>query len=176
MNLQYPEDKFRLAEIHAGDVIQFTGTIYTARDAAHIRLKEMLGRGEKLPVDFRDSFIYYAGPTPTKPGQVIGSIGPTTSSRMDGFADMMTELGVTATIGKGPRSPECTKYYIDHKILYFITTGGCGALLSKSVQKAEEIAFFDLGPESIKKLEVDGFTMICAIDYYGNTIFGGTKE
>ena len=95
---------------------------------------------------------------------------------MDGFAEMMDELKITATIGKGPRSIECTNYYINHKILYFITTGGCGALLSKSVQKTEEIAFLDLGPESIKKLEVKDFTMICAIDYFGNNIFGGNEK
>ncbi len=176
MILHYPQDKHLLQNIHAGDIIQFTGTIYTARDAAHMRLQKMLQSHEKLPVEFKDCFIYYAGPTPTKPGYVIGSIGPTTSSRMDDFAEMMDELKVTATIGKGPRSTECTNYYINHKILYFITTGGCGALLSKSVQKAEEIAFLDLGPESIKKLEVKDFTMICAIDYFGNNIFGGNEK
>ena len=157
--------------LHAGDVVEFEGIIYTARDAAHMRIKNMLNNNEELPVDFNDAFIYYAGPTPTKPGAVIGSIGPTTSSRMDSFAPMMKKLNVTATIGKGPRNKECTKYYIDNHILYFITTGGCGALLSKAVKEAKEIAFFDLGPESIKRLSVSNFKMICAIDYYGNNIF-----
>lgn len=173
MIIRYPMDKELLKDIKAGDVIKFTGTIYTARDAAHMRLEKMIQNNEKLPVDFTDSFIYYAGPTPTKPNTIIGSIGPTTSSRMDKFAYLMPKLNVVGTIGKGPRDEACTKFYIDNKILYFITTGGCGALLSKAVKKAEEIAFFDLGPESIKRLEVEDFTMICAIDYHNNNIFGG---
>lgn len=176
MILRYPEDKEKLKDIHAGDIVMLSGTIYTARDAAHMRLERLLNAKEPLPVDFTDAFIYYAGPTPTRPGQVIGSIGPTTSSRMDRFAYMMPELQVTGTIGKGPRDEACTKFYIENKILYFIVTGGCGALLSKSVTSAKEIAFLDLGPESIKRLTVEGFPMICAIDYYGNTIFGGTKK
>lgn len=175
MIIKYPMDKDKLKDLHAGDVVEFEGIIYTARDAAHMRIKNMLANNEKLPVDFNNSFIYYAGPTPTKPGNVIGSIGPTTSSRMDSFAPMMKELNVVATIGKGPRSIECSKYYIDNHILYFVTTGGCGALLSKAVKKASEIAFLDLGPESIKKLEVKGFKMICAIDYYGKNIFDREK-
>ncbi len=171
MIINYPKDKDKLKDIKAGDVVEFSGIIYTARDAAHMRMANMLKNKEELPVDFSDSFIYYAGPTPTKPGHVIGSIGPTTSSRMDKFAYMMPKLNIIATIGKGPRDEACTKEYIKNKTLYFITTGGCGALLAKSVKKAEEIAFFDLGPESIKRLEVDGFKMICAIDAFGNNIF-----
>ena len=171
MRLDLPKDLNKLNDINAGDVIELYGVIYTARDAAHMRMEGMLNNGEKIPVDFKDSFIYYAGPTPTKPGRAVGSIGPTTSSRMDKFAYMMPTLGVKATIGKGPRSKECTAEYIKNNTLYFITTGGCGALLSKSVTKAEEIAFFDLGPESIKRLEVEGFKMICAIDSNGNNIF-----
>lgn len=171
MIIKYPSEKDKLSLLHAGDVVEFEGIIYTARDAAHMRIKNMLNNNEELPVDFNDAFIYYAGPTPTRPGAVIGSIGPTTSSRMDSFAPMMKKLNVTATIGKGPRNKECTKYYIDNHILYFITTGGCGALLSKAVKEAKEIAFFDLGPESIKRLSVSNFKMICAIDYYGNNIF-----
>lgn len=172
MIIRYPEDKALLNNIKAGDVIKFTGTIYTARDAAHMRLEQMIKNDEKLPVDFKDSFIYYAGPTPTKPNAIVGSIGPTTSSRMDKFAYLMPKLNVLGTIGKGPRDEACTQFYIDNKILYFITTGGCGALLSKSVKSCKEIGFKDLGPESIKKLEVEDFTMICAIDYHNNNIFG----
>ena len=171
MIIRYPLDKEKLKALHAGDTVEFEGVILTSRDAAHMRVEAMVNNGEKLPVDYSDSFIYYAGPTPTKPGMVIGSIGPTTSSRMDKFAPLMKTLNVTATIGKGPRSKECSQYYKDNHILYFITTGGCGALLAKSVVEAKEIAFFDLGPESIKKLKVEGFKMICAIDYYGNDIF-----
>jgi fumarate hydratase subunit beta len=173
MIIRYPQEKEKLALLKAGDIVEFEGVIYTARDAAHKRIQEYLEQGKELPVDFKDSFIYYAGPTPTKPGKVIGSIGPTTSSRMDPYADMMNTLGVVATIGKGPRSIECTQKYIDHHLLYFVTTGGCGALLSKAVQEAEEIAFLDLGPESIKRLYVKNFKMIVAIDYKGNNLFKG---
>jgi len=176
MIIKYPDDKNLLKEIKAGDVISFTGTIYTARDAAHMRIEQMINNNEALPIDFSDSFIYYAGPTPTKPNMTVGSIGPTTSSRMDRFAYMMPRLNVLGTIGKGPRDNECTQFYIDNKILYFITTGGCGALLSKAVKKCEEIAFKDLEPESIKRLEVENFTMICAIDYHQNNIFGRKKN
>ena len=172
-HINVPMNQETAISLHAGDYVYISGTIYTARDAAHMRMKKMLENKEALPVDFNDAFIYYAGPTPTKPGHVIGSIGPTTSSRMDAFAPMMKELNVTATIGKGPRDEDCTKYYQKNHILYFITTGGCGALLSKAVKKAQEVAFFDLGPESTKRLEVEGFKMILAIDYYGNNIFEG---
>ncbi|MBQ9900271.1 MAG: fumarate hydratase C-terminal domain-containing protein [Acholeplasmatales bacterium] len=175
MIINYPKDKDKLKELKAGDVVEFSGIIYTARDAAHMRIEKMLQNNEEIPVDFNDSFIYYAGPTPTKPGHTIGSIGPTTSSRMDKFASMMTDLGVVGTIGKGPRDKACSDYYINNKILYFITTGGCGALLAKAVKEAKEIAFLDLGPESIKKLRVENFKMICAIDYYGNNLFEKVK-
>ena len=171
MKINYPFDKDKLKELKAGDVVEFSGVIYTARDAAHLRIEQMINNNEELPFDLSNSFIYYAGPTPTKPGKVIGSIGPTTSSRMDKFAYLMPKLDVVGTIGKGPRDKDCTKYYIDNKILYFITTGGCGALLAKSVKKAQEIAFKDLGPESVKRLVVEDFKMILAIDYYGNNIF-----
>ena len=173
MIICFPEDKEKLKDLKIGDVVEFEGVIYTARDAAHKRLKEMLEKGEKLPLDFKDALIYYAGPTPTKPGHIVGSIGPTTSSRMDSYASMMKELGVIATIGKGPRSKECTLAYKDNHILYFVTTGGCGALLSKAVLEAKEVAFLDLGPESIKRLYVKGFKMIVAIDYDGNNLFEG---
>ncbi len=176
MIIKYPIDKEKLNSIKAGDVVEFSGIIYTARDAAHMRIEKMLENNEEIPVDFKDSFIYYAGPTPTKPGHVIGSIGPTTSSRMDKFAYMMPKLGVVGTIGKGPRDEACSKYYIDNHILYFITTGGCGALLAKAVKEAKEIAFLDLGPESIKKLKVENFKMICAIDYNGNNLFDKGDE
>lgn len=171
MIIKYPQDKELLKTLKAGDVVEFSGIIYTARDAAHMRIEKMIENNEELPVDFSNSFIYYAGPTPTKPGHAIGSIGPTTSSRMDKFAYLMPKLNVVGTIGKGPRDEACTKFYMDNKILYFITTGGCGALLSKAVKSAKEIAFLDLGPESIKRLEVENFKMICAIDYNQNNIF-----
>lgn len=157
--------------LHAGDIINFSGTIYTARDAAHLRLKGLIDDGKDLPVDFTDSLIYYAGPTPTKPGEVIGSIGPTTSSRMDKFIDYMPNLKIKGMIGKGPRDNyvcQCCKKY---GLVYFVVTGGAGALLSKRVTSAKEVAFFDLGCESIKKLEVKDFPLIVAYDTYGESVF-----
>ncbi len=146
-----------------GDVIYYTGVLYTARDAAHKRLQEMIANGESLPVDFKDSFIYYAGPTPTKPGHIVGSIGPTTSSRMDKFIDMMPILGIKGMVGKGPRSEEFNESCRKYGLVYCVATGGAGALLSKCVKKCEEVAFFDLGCESIKRLEVENFPIIVLI-------------
>ena len=161
--------------LKSGDTYYYTGVIYTSRDAAHMRLEKMFKNGEKLPVDFSNSLIYYAGPTPTPPGKAVGAIGPTTSSRMDSFAYLMKEFGVIGTIGKGPRSAECKEIYNRDKILYFITTGGCGALLSKCVKKCEVVAFDDLGTESIKRLEVENFPITLAYDYFGNNIFERNK-
>ena len=146
-----------------GDVIYYTGVLYTARDAAHKRLHEMIEKGEPLPVDFKDAFIYYAGPTPTKPGHVVGSIGPTTSSRMDKFIDMMPILGIKGMIGKGPRSEAFNESCRKYGLVYCVATGGAGALLSKRVKKCEEAAFFDLGCESIKRLEVEDFPIIVLV-------------
>lgn len=171
MKIKYPLEKEKLSLLKAGDVVEYTGVLYTSRDAAHMRIEEMLKKGESIPVDYSDQFIYYAGPTPTKPGHQVGSIGPTTSSRMDKFCSLMTTLNVVGTIGKGPRSKECSEYYRKNHILYFVATGGCGALLSHCVKKATEVAFFDLGPESVKRLEVEDFPIVLAIDYYGNDIF-----
>ena len=120
MIIRIPEDIDLLKDVKCGDVVMLTGTIFTARDAAHMRLSKMINNNEDLPVDFSNSFIYYAGPTPTKPGEVIGSIGPTTSSRMDSYADMTKMLDVLGTIGKGPRDDECVRKYIENKLLYFI--------------------------------------------------------
>ncbi len=171
MKIKYPEEKEKLLTLHAGDMIEYTGVLYTSRDAAHMRLAEMVEKKEEIPVDYSSQFIYYAGPTPTKPGHTIGSIGPTTSSRMDKFAPLMSVLHVRGTIGKGPRSKECSQYYKDHHILYFVATGGCGALLSHCVKKAEEVAFLDLGPESVKRLEVEDFPLLLAIDAFGEDLF-----
>ncbi len=171
MKIRYPEDKEKLKDLHAGDVIEYTGVLLTSRDAAHMRVSNMIDDGKEIPISYLGQWIYYAGPTPTKPGHAVGSIGPTTSSRMDAFAPLMKRLGVVATIGKGPRSQECSKYYKENHILYFVATGGCGALLSHCVKKAEEIAFKDLGPESVKRLEVVDFPLVLAIDYHGNDLF-----
>lgn len=157
--------------LHAGDIVNFSGIIYTARDAAHLRLKNMIDNKEGLPVDFSDSLIYYAGPTPTKPGMAIGSIGPTTSSRMDKFIDYMPELKIKGMIGKGPRDKNVQEACKKYGLVYFVVTGGAGALLSKKVISATEVAFEDLGCEAIRKLEVKDFPLIVAYDTYGNSVF-----
>ncbi len=176
MKINYPAEINKFNTLKVGDKILFTGTIYTARDQAHLRLLNLYNEKKEMPLDFNGSIIYYAGPTPTKPGEIVGSIGPTTSSRMDKFAHLMKPLNVFATIGKGERDDECVKIYQNDKILYFIVTGGIGALLSTCVVSATEVAFPDLGPESIKKLEVKDFPMILAIDYHNNYIFGGKND
>ena len=157
-----------LKNVKAGDIVSLTGVIYTARDQAHKKLEELVN-SDDVPSFLNNSIIYYAGPTPTKPGYVVGSIGPTTSARMDKFAYLMPKLGVIATIGKGERSALCIEEYKKNHTMYFLATGGCGALISKSVTKCEEIMFKELGTESIKRLEVKDFKVICAIDYNGNT-------
>ncbi len=158
-------------KVVAGDVIYYTGVLFTARDAAHKRIQDYLNEGKDIGVDFTDSLIYYAGPTPTKPGEVVGSIGPTTSARMDKFVDNMSSLKVLGMVGKGPRDKKVLQYCKDHKMVYLIATGGTGALLSKKVTSAKEVAFFDLGCESIKRLEVKDFPLIVAFDTFGNSIF-----
>ncbi len=158
-------------KLKAGDVINFSGIIYTARDAAHLRMKNLIDNNEELPVDFTDSLIYYAGPTPTKPGQSVGSIGPTTSCRMDKFIDYMPNLKIKGMIGKGPRDNSVIDACKKYQLVYLIATGGAGALLSKRVISAKEVAFNDLGCESIKKLEVKDFPLIVAYDTYGNSVF-----
>lgn len=160
-----------VTKLHAGDIVYLDEIVYTARDAAHLRIAGLLENNADLPVNFKDSFIYYAGPTPTKPDGIVGSIGPTTSCRMDKFIHMMPKLGIKGMIGKGPRSEEVKKACQDYKIVYLIVTGGAGALLSKKVMSCEEVAFNDLGCESIKRLEVKGFPAIVAYDIYGNDIF-----
>ncbi|MCQ2799360.1 MAG: FumA C-terminus/TtdB family hydratase beta subunit [Bacilli bacterium] len=160
-----------VTKLHAGDIVYLDEVIYTARDAAHLRIAGLLENNADLPVNFKDSFIYYAGPTPTKPDGIVGSIGPTTSSRMDKFVSMMPKLGVKGMIGKGPRSESVKKACQEYKMVYLIVTGGAGALLSKRVVSCEEVAFNDLGCESIKKLEVKNFPAIVAYDTYGNDIF-----
>lgn len=164
-----------ITKLHAGDIVKYSGIIYTARDQAHLRLKEMIDNNQEIEIDFKDSFIYYAGPTPTRPGEQIGSIGPTTSSRMDKFISYMKILGVKGMIGKGPRDKSVKEACKNDKIVYFVTTGGAGALLSKCVIKSSEVMFNDLGCESIKKLYVKDFPLIVAYDIYGNDVFERNK-
>ena len=172
---EYSFDSTQLIEyaekIKAGDRVCLSGIVYTARDAAHKRIKSMLDNGESLPFDLNDALIYYAGPTPTPEGLAIGSCGPTTSSRMDKFAPQFLDCGLKGMIGKGPRSKEVIEAIIRNKAVYFCATGGAGALASKHIKSCEVIAFDDLGCESVKKLVFDRFPLIVGIDSFGNSIF-----
>lgn len=158
-------------EVNAGDEVYLSGTVYTARDAAHKRLKAMIENGEALPFNLDGAVIYYAGPTPERPGSVIGSCGPTTSSRMDVFTPMMMDNGLSGMIGKGPRNQSVIEAIKRNKGVYFCAIGGAGALAALSVKELEVIAFEDLGCESVKRLKVENFPLLCAIDCKGNSIF-----
>ena len=158
-------------ELKSGDYVYITGTIYVARDAAHKRMIEALERGENLPIDIKDSTIYYMGPSPAREGQVIGSAGPTTSSRMDKYAPILLDLGEKAMIGKGKRSPEVIDAIIRNKAVYFAAIGGAGALLSKCIKKSEIICYEDFGAEAVRKIEVENFPVIVVIDKNGNNLY-----
>ena len=158
-------------ELRAGDSCLLSGVIYTARDAAHKRLCELLEKGGELPLDLQDSVIYFVGPTPAKPGQAIGSAGPTTSYRMDAYSPALIAEGLTGMIGKGKRGPEVVEAMKEHGAVYFAAIGGCGALLSQCIKKAEVIAYEDLGAEAIRRLEVENFPAVVVIDSEGNNLY-----
>lgn len=157
--------------LHAGDYIYLTGTLYSARDAAHKRMIETLAEGGELPFQIKNQTIYYLGPTPAREGQVIGSAGPTTSSRMDQYTPKLLELGMTGMIGKGRRSSAVIESMKKNHAVYFAAVGGAGALLSKRITKAEVVAYEDLGPEAIYKLEVEDFPVIVVIDNKGENLY-----
>ena len=158
-------------KLKAGDSVLLTGTIYTARDAAHKRLCELVAQGKELPMEIQDAVIYFVGPTPAKPGQAIGSAGPTTSYRMDAYSPTLIAQGQTGMIGKGKRGPEVIAAMKEHGAVYFGAIGGCGALLSKCIKKAEIVAYEDLGAEAIRRLEVEDFPVIVIIDSEGNNLY-----
>ena len=158
-------------KLKAGDSCLLTGVIYTARDAAHKRLCDLIVQGKELPLDIKDSTIYFVGPTPAKEGQAIGSAGPTTSYRMDAYSPMLIAKGQTGMIGKGKRGPEVVEAMKQHGAVYFGAIGGCGALLSKCIKSAEVIAYEDLGAEAIRRLEVENFPVIVVIDSQGNNLY-----
>ena len=157
--------------LRAGDKVYLTGTIYTSRDAGHKRMCEALARGEELPFDPKDATIYYVGPTPAKPGQVIGSAGPTTSGRMDAYAPTMMSVGARGMIGKGARLPEVVDAMKQYSGVYFGAIGGAGALLAKCIKSAELIAFEDLGAEALRKLYVEDMPLVVIIDSQGNDLY-----
>jgi fumarate hydratase subunit beta len=158
-------------KLKSGDSCLISGVIYTARDAAHKRLCELVAQGKPLPMDVKDSIIYYVGPTPAKEGQAIGSAGPTTSYRMDAYSPTMIAEGETGMIGKGKRGPEVIAAMKKYGAVYFGAIGGCGALLSKCIKKAEVIAYEDLGAEAIRRLEVEDFPVVVVIDSEGNNLY-----
>ena len=157
--------------LHSGDRVLVTGTIYTSRDAGHKRMCEALAKGEKIPFDPKDATIYYVGPTPAKPGQVIGSAGPTTSGRMDAYAPTMMSVGARGMIGKGARLPEVIDAMKKYHGVYFGAIGGAGALLAKCIKKAELIAYEDLGAEALRKLYVEDMPLVVIIDSEGNNLY-----
>lgn len=157
--------------LKAGDYVYLTGTMYTARDAAHKRMQEALDRGEELPLKMQNNVIYYMGPSPAREGRAIGSAGPTTASRMDKYAPGLLDLGLKGMIGKGKRSKEVVDAIVRNGAVYFAAVGGAGALLSKSITSAEVIAYDDLGTEAIRKLTVNNFPVIVVIDAQGNNLY-----
>ena len=169
--LTTPVTREDLAPLKAGDTVLLSGMVYTARDAAHKRMMELLDKGEPLPFPVEGSALYYVGPTPERPGEVIGSAGPTTSYRMDAYSPLLISLGETGMIGKGKRGPEVVAAMKEHGAVYFGAIGGCGALLSQCVKKAEIVAYEDLGAEAIRRLEVEDFPVIVVIDSQGNNLY-----
>lgn len=157
--------------LKAGDSCLLSGTIYTARDAAHKRMIEALEKGKELPFDIKDSIIYYVGPTPGAPGEIIGSAGPTTSYRMDAYSPALIKEGQTGMIGKGLRGPEVIEAMKEYGAVYLGAVGGCGALISKCIKKSEVIAYEDLGPEAVRRLEVEDFPVKVVIDAEGNNLY-----
>lgn len=171
IEIQLPLTETIIKSLKCGDTVHLSGTIFTARDAAHMKLREAIKNQEPLPIEIENQIFYYAGPTPTPPGRVTGSFGPTTSSRMDSMTPMLLDRGLKAMIGKGKRSDQVKESIIKNKCIYFIAIGGAGALISQAVKSIEEVAYLDLGPESIKKLKVEKFPAIVAIDVKGNSIY-----
>ena len=166
--IQVPFVKEELENLKSGDYIYLTGTIYTARDAAHKRLYESMLKGEELPIALDNNIIYYLGPSPARPGQVIGSAGPTTSSRMDKYTPLMLDAGLKGMIGKGKRNQEVIDSIVKNGAVYMAAVGGAGALLSKCIKESEVIAYEDLGTEAIRKLKVEELPVIVVIDKDGN--------
>lgn len=166
-----PMNREDARKLKAGDYVYITGTIYTARDAAHKRMYEAFEKGESLPMEMKDNIIYYMGPSPAREGRPIGSAGPTTASRMDKYTPALLDMGLIGMIGKGKRSDAVREAIVRNGAVYFAAVGGAGALLSKSIKASEVIAYDDLGTEAIRKLEVENFPVIVVIDSEGNNLY-----
>ncbi len=169
--IHLPLNKDDISSLRAGDRVLLSGTVYTARDAAHKRMIETLENGGNLPIDVTNQVIYYVGPTPTKPGHIIGSAGPTTSSRMDKYTPKLLEMGLKGMIGKGYRNDEVKKSLVDHQAVYFAAIGGSAALISKSIKSVELIAYKDLGTEAIRRLEIENFPAVVINDAFGGDLY-----
>ena len=170
-HIQIPASDEEIKSLHAGDMLYLSGTIYTARDAAHKRMYDTLQEGGNLPYDIEGSFVYYLGPTPARPGQVIGSAGPTTSSRMDKYTPLLLSKGLKGMIGKGKRSPEVIDAIVKEGAIYCAAIGGLGALLSKRIVASEVIAYDDLGTEAIRKMTVENLPVVVIVDTEGNNLY-----
>ncbi len=176
MKLTLPLSQDEARKLRAGDSVLLSGVIYTARDAAHKRLCELVAEGKELPFPVKDSIIYFVGPTPAKEGQAIGSAGPTTSYRMDAYSPTLIAQGQTGMIGKGKRGPEVVAAMKEHGAVYFGAIGGCGALLSNCIKKAEIVCYEDLGAEAIRRLEVVDFPVVVIIDSEGNNLYESGRK
>ena len=171
IRLRTPLKEADVDKLRAGDKVLITGVIYTGRDAAHKRLFDLVQAGKPLPIDIKGQVIYYVGPAPAKPGQVIGSAGPTTSGRMDAFSPTLMEMGLKGMIGKGMRKKPVVEAMKKYKAVYFAATGGAGALLAKAIKKCDIVAYEDLGPEALSRLEVVDFPVIVVNDTKGNDLY-----
>jgi fumarate hydratase subunit beta len=170
IKIQLPLKDADLERLHAGDHVLLSGVIYTARDAAHKRMIASLEKGESLPIDVKGAVIYYVGPTPARPGRVIGSAGPTTSMRLDPYTPPLLEAGLKGIIGKGGRGPVAREALKKHKAVYFLAVGGTGALLSQRIKKVDVVAYEDLGTEAVRRMEVEDFPAIVVNDIQGNDL------
>ena len=166
-----PLDDAAVAKLKAGDQVSISGVLYTARDTAHKRLVDALDAGQSLPFDMKGQVIYYVGPSPAKPGNVIGSAGPTTSYRMDAYAERLMEKGMKGMIGKGMRDKKVIEAMKKHKCVYFAAIGGAAALIARSIKAVEVIAYEDLGPEAVRRMEVEDFKAVVINDIYGNDLY-----
>lgn len=176
IRLNTPLTKDKVKGLKAGDEVLLSGVVLTARDAAHKRIDDMIKKSKRVPLNLKDAVIYYCGPTPARAGRAIGSCGPTTSSRMDEFTPALIGLGLAAMIGKGDRSPEVVRAMKRHGCVYFLATGGIGALLSTKVKSSKVVLFNDLGPEAVHKLEVKDFPLIVGIDPKGRNIYDEARR
>jgi len=176
IQLSAPISREKVRKLRSGDSCLISGVIYTGRDAAHKRLCELVAEGKELPFDVKDAIIYFVGPSPAKPGQVIGSAGPTTSYRMDAYSPILIEQGLTGMIGKGKRNEQVVNAMKQYGAVYFGAIGGCGALLSKCIKKAEIVAYEDLGTEAIRRLEVEDLPVIVIIDSEGNNLYDTGRQ